>query len=139
MGSATLAPMKTTSPANVVLPDSPGTVPDPPAGEVGPVFVWYLAGCGRCGSLDTPEPFRDEADRDDFALEHSQLTGHVVHLSEATGEGRDGQHTAVLIRCFGSEGWRWLCPAAGCERWNGPFVSGFGALQSWRSHAEAPC
>jgi hypothetical protein len=106
--------------------------------------VWFLAECHRCGQ-DLAQPFRDETERDGWALDHAESTGHLVHL---TAEWQDHPaaepapaHLAAMIRCFPGSVWRWLCPSAACAarkdgtpRWNGPYGTGQLALASWRAH-----
>lgn len=44
-----------------------------------PMVVWYLAVCQRCGMSI---PFRDAAERDDWATAHGGGTGHRVTRRE---------------------------------------------------------
>lgn len=41
---------------------------------------WYLAVCRDCRPV-LPQPFRDEAERDEWAQAH-RTTGHTVELTE---------------------------------------------------------
>lgn len=106
--------------------------------------TWFLAGCNRCGP-GLAEPFRDEFDRDLWAIRHTETTGHLVHLSIENAEcgtpRPSSAHPAALIRCFSGSMWRWLCPSESCAiradgtpRWNGPYDTGLQALASWRAH-----
>jgi hypothetical protein len=103
------------------------------------ITTWYLATCHRCGG-DMSEPFMDLIGRDEWAVKHCELTGHLVHLG-VDGESMD-RHQAAMLRYFAhGTMWRWACPAVSCAslgngaiQWHGPYDSGQLAMAAWREH-----
>lgn len=119
----------TTAPSSTV--PAPGGAP-PIDGLGAP--DWHLATCHRCDP-DFSQPFRDEDERNDWAVAHVTQVGHTVHIHPAVSST---EHATALIRTDGQgAGYRWLCPTDGCVRWSGPYVSAQLALASWVSHRDA--
>ncbi len=115
---------------------------EPLGGEL--VVIWNLALCYRCDP-DMAQPFMDSEARDDWACQHVLDRGHTVMLTVADPAADEpvggsaaaaGMHLAAILRPDdGGNGYRWLCPTAGCERWHGPYATPAIALASWAAHS----
>lgn len=103
---------------------------------VADVIVWFLAVCHRCGE-DLAQPFRDEHDRDEWAARHLADVGHTVQLTVEGLDAMPGLHMSGVLRLDDDGRFKWLCPAADCERWNGPYDTPQLAIASWRGHSPA--
>jgi hypothetical protein len=94
--------------------------------------LWFLAGCARCGE-DLAQPFRRQAERDQWAIAHLLGTRHSVSLS-VDGMSAD-VHQSMYLR-FDDDGaeFKWLCMAVSCVKWIGPYATPQLALADWRFH-----
>jgi hypothetical protein len=107
-----------------------------PPGELGPNLpLWFLAHCDPCGGESFAEPFRRQADRDTWAVDHLLATGHTVRLS--IDDVPSDTHLAAYLRRVDAAGeaFQWLCPSTDCARWIGPHETPQLALADWRGHA----
>lgn len=96
--------------------------------------LWFLAECHHCGG-DLAQPFRKQAERDQWAIAHLLGTGHAVRLS-VDGIDDDLHLAAYLRRTDDAGGFKWLCPAPTCAvRWIGSYDTPQLALADWRGHA----
>jgi hypothetical protein len=109
------------------------TSPEARPGGTGLTSLWFLADCDRCGG-DLAQPFRRQAERDQWAIDHLLGTGHAVRLS-VDGLAEDLHLTTYLRYTDGRDGFKWLCPAPQCAKWIGPYETPQLALADWRGHA----
>jgi hypothetical protein len=121
--------------APVIRPPARGDLTPP--GELGPNLragsIWFLASCDRCDE-DLSQPFRVQAERDVWAVEHLTSTGHVVRIS--VDEIPDSSHlTAYLRRTDDGDGFKWLCPGDEHPVWVGNFETVQLAIADWRGHS----
>jgi hypothetical protein len=106
----------------------------PPAGGVGPGdSLWFLAACERCGS-DLAEPFRNQSERDHWAIAHLLGTGHTVNIS-VDGVPAEAHLTAYLRRTEDGAGFKWLCPGDAHPAWIGNYETPQLAIADWRGHS----
>lgn len=152
--SATITPMSSTSPVPAPAhaprdgraPTSAGEVDpnDCPGGNLVAAstssedhpggLIWFLANCERCGGESFSQPFRRQAERDQWAIGHLLGTRHAVSLSvdEVSAES----HLSTYLRFTDDgDGFKWLCMATGCVKWIGPYDTPQLALADWRGHA----
>jgi hypothetical protein len=117
--------------SGVVVPDAAPR--DLSRGVRTEVLLWFLAMCARCGD-DLAQPFRVEADRDDWAAKHVADTGHVVRLTVDGLDNLPGLHLCGVISRDQNGGYRYVCPADTCGTSNGPYSTPQLAIVSWRNH-----
>jgi hypothetical protein len=99
--------------------------------------VYFTARCSRCGdggSDPLVEPFRDEAERDEWAAGHVTGTGHVVVLTIDGLEGLPMLHMVGVLSRDQNSQFRFVCPADDCGTSCGPYDRAATAIASWRTH-----
>lgn len=99
--------------------------------------VYFVARCARCGDGEGDplvEPFRDEAERDEWAAQHVTGTGHVVTLTIDGLEGLPMLHMVGILTRDQHGAFRFVCPADDCGTSNGPYDRALTAIASWRTH-----
>lgn len=130
--------MTSSSPVHTPATRPPARGDLTPPGELGSNLraggsIWFLAGCDRCGE-DLAQPFRIQAERDGWAVEHLTSTGHVVRIG-VDGVSDSAHLTAYLRRTADGDGFKWLCPGDAHPAWIGNYETVQLALAGWRSHS----
>lgn len=80
------------------------------------------------------EPFRCEAERDEWAAQHVTRTGHVVTCTIDGLDGLPQLHMIGIVSRDPDSQFRFVCPADDCGTSNGPYPSASVAIASWRQH-----